>query len=92
MMEISQQQMIRSLGLVMAFALRVLFGGGGEEGGDNQEEPTQGLEQCLEGCGDGCPPPDSRICGSNGERYCNSCVMQCYGVEAAMDPSICEES
>ncbi len=48
-----------------------------------------GVEACLEECGVGCPAPEFQICGEDGERYCNECVMGCFGVAPADDPSLC---
>lgn len=50
---------------------------------------TADVEGCLLGCGVGCPAPEFQICGADGELYCNSCYMNCYGVQPAADPSLC---
>ncbi|RJO68107.1 MAG: hypothetical protein C4523_07780 [Myxococcales bacterium] len=44
---------------------------------------------CAADCPDGCPAPEYRFCGEDGELYCNECVMACYGVAEADDPSTC---
>ena len=50
---------------------------------------TADVESCLLACGVGCPAPEFQICGADGELYCNSCYMNCYGVQPAADPSLC---
>jgi len=50
------------------------------------------LEDCLFACPIGCPSPEYWPCASDGQKYCNECIMGCYGVEPASDPAICEQS
>lgn len=45
-------------------------------------------EQCLASCGDGCPAPEFQTCASDGQRYCNECVIGCKGLTKA-DESKC---
>ncbi len=47
-------------------------------------------EQCLDECPVGCASPENRICASNGEKYCNTCAIECYGLTEAED-SVCED-
>ena len=60
-----------------------------DTGSDTTVADTMDVEACLLDCGVGCPAPEFQICGADGERYCNSCYMNCYGVQPAGDPSIC---
>jgi hypothetical protein len=62
--------------------------GSDSENSDEGEEPT--LEECLESCEDACPAPDQRVCASDGERYCNTCVLSCHDLEVADDASTCD--
>jgi len=50
------------------------------------------LQVCLESCGAGCPAPEFQPCATDGERYCNTCTMACYGLDEADDPSVCDAS
>lgn len=54
------------------------------------DDTSANVEECLLGCGVGCPAPEFQICGSDGQRYCNSCYMDCYGVVPATQPSVCD--
>ncbi len=47
------------------------------------------LESCLENCGDGCIPPGGLLCASDGNLYCGTCELACYGVTEA-ERSHCE--
>ena len=49
------------------------------------EECVDEVEACLEECGLGCPHPAYMICGSDGESYCNECVLECYGLTRVSD-------
>src|SRR5690606_37758127 len=51
------------------------------------DEPD--VEACVNDCGIGCPAPQFQTCGEDGQRYCGTCVMACYGVEEADDRSVC---
>ncbi len=53
---------------------------------NNQESE---LEKCLDACPDACPAPEERLCASDGERYCNECVIDCHGLEIEQDESQC---
>ncbi len=44
---------------------------------------------CAEACGVGCPAPEYMLCGEDGALYCNTCLMDCYDVAEADDPSLC---
>ena len=48
-------------------------------------DPTE----CLLACGIGCPAPEFQPCGLDGQLYCTTCVMGCYGVTPADDPAVC---
>ena len=48
------------------------------------------VEDCLFGCGVGCPAPEFQICGTDGNLYCNSCYMGCLGIAPASQRSVCE--
>jgi hypothetical protein len=50
--------------------------------------PTE--QECLAECGEACPAPELQPCASNGQRYCNECVIACYGLSVASDSSTCE--
>jgi len=50
---------------------------------------NNGEAACLEACGDGCPAPEFWVCASDGETYCNACVIGCYGLTVAADPQTC---
>ena len=50
----------------------------------------QAEEECIAACGDGCPAPEFQICASDGERYCNDCVVGCKGLTTAEDASSCD--
>ena len=54
------------------------------------DDTSGGLEACLFACGVGCPAPEFQICGTDGQLYCNSCYMDCYGVATASQPSVCD--
>jgi hypothetical protein len=41
------------------------------------------VDACLFACGVGCPAPEFQLCGTDGELYCNECIMGCYGVALA---------
>ncbi len=46
------------------------------------------VDSCVADCPLGCPAPSSRPCASDGERYCNACVIECHGLTEA-DDSVC---
>ena len=50
--------------------------------------PSKGVQACLRACGDGCPAPVGQPCASDGRRYCNECVITCYGLSVA-PPETC---
>jgi len=50
---------------------------------------TEPIDPCIQQCGVGCPAPEYWICGENGQLYCNECYMNCFDVQIASDPSIC---
>jgi hypothetical protein len=52
---------------------------------------TSGEEQCIEDCGDGCPAPEFQPCASDGQRYCNECVIACKELTVADDAATCGE-
>ena len=56
----------------------------------SMEPPVCDVEQCLMECPLACPAPEYQICGADGNLYCNTCIMDCKGVEEADDPSICD--
>lgn len=47
------------------------------------------VQACLDACPVGCPGPGDQPCASDGEYYCNECVIECYGLEV-VDASFCE--
>ena len=46
-------------------------------------------DACLAACGVGCPAPEYQLCGNDGQLYCTSCQMGCYGMTEATDPAVC---
>ncbi len=46
------------------------------------------IEDCLAGCGVGCPAPEFQPCASDGNFYCNTCIIGCYGLDV-LDPVSC---
>jgi len=54
-------------------------------------ENNTGIQTCLNECPTGCAAPEYRICASDGERYCNLCVIGCYGLTKA-ENSFCESN
>lgn len=48
------------------------------------------VEACLQECGVGCPAPEFQPCATDGNRYCSTCIMDCYGLDEADDPSFCD--
>ena len=48
-------------------------------------------EECITACGDGCPAPEFQICASDGELYCNDCIIECKGLTAEDDQTSCTE-
>jgi len=50
------------------------------------------VDSCLEACGYGCPAPEYWVCGEDGNFYCNTCYMNCYGVQEASNRTICEST
>lgn len=66
--------------------------GSTDVGGDTADaspDVSDDVEACLMACGVGCPPPDFWLCASNGERYCNDCIIGCYGLTVASD-AVCD--
>jgi hypothetical protein len=61
--------------------------GSGLDGGDDSD--ADALDACLMACGVGCPAPEFQPCASDGARYCNTCIIACYGLTEAA-PSVCE--
>jgi hypothetical protein len=58
---------------------------------DTNIDDTNGdVEDCLFGCGVGCPAPEFQICGADGQLYCNSCYMGCLGIAPASQRSVCD--
>jgi len=55
-------------------------------------DDTDPINQCIEACGVGCPAPEYWLCGSDGNFYCNDCIMACYGAERAEEQNICLSS
>jgi hypothetical protein len=41
---------------------------------------TETEEQCIESCGEGCVAPEFQPCASDGNTYCNECVIECKGL------------
>jgi hypothetical protein len=62
---------------------------GGDLAARGGNEHAVSVEECLAACGEGCPAPEARVCASDGERYCNSCVIECHDLAVAED-STCE--
>ena len=56
----------------------------------NVDDTDVDVEDCLFGCGVGCPAPEFQICGTDGNLYCNSCYMGCLGITPASQRSVCE--
>ena len=52
-------------------------------------QEDQSVQQCLDECGVGCPAPEYLICASDGQKYCNTCVIECYGL-TVVDQSTCQ--
>lgn len=51
---------------------------------DNLCQPVEDIDTCIIGCPVGCSEyPSGWICGSNGNLYCNECILSCYGFETA---------
>ncbi|MCX6746672.1 MAG: eight-cysteine-cluster domain-containing protein [Candidatus Pacearchaeota archaeon] len=48
------------------------------------------IQTCLDKCPIGCPSAEYRICASDGQKYCNTCVIECYGL-TEVDNSLCED-
>jgi hypothetical protein len=48
----------------------------GTDAGQNGSDG--GMQACFDACGVGCPAPAYWVCGSSGDRYCNSCIAGCY--------------
>ena len=69
------------LALLVCLTLVGLLGVGCES---EDSEPS-----CIEDCGDGCPAPQSQPCASDGQRYCNACVIQCKGL-TVVEESRCQ--
>ena len=57
---------------------------------DDTADTNVDVEDCLFGCGVGCPAPEFQICGTDGNLYCNSCYMGCLGIAPASQRSVCE--
>ena len=45
---------------------------------DDTADTTVDVEDCMLGCGVGCPAPEFQICGTDGNLYCNSCYYWYY--------------
>lgn len=50
---------------------------------------NEAIQVCLDECPVGCTAPEYRPCASDGERYCNICTIECYGLQEVND-SFCE--
>jgi hypothetical protein len=48
------------------------------------------VDGCYMACGLGCPAPEFQPCGTDGERYCNECIMECDGIGLADTTFECE--
>jgi hypothetical protein len=57
---------------------------------DDTTDTSVDVDECLFGCGVGCPAPEFQICGSDGNLYCNSCYMGCLGIAPASQRSVCD--
>lgn len=44
------------------------------------------LDECIAECDDDCT---NQVCADNGERYCNSCLIECYDLEVSDDETVC---
>jgi hypothetical protein len=56
----------------------------------NTADTNVDVDDCLFGCGVGCPAPEFQICGTDGQLYCNSCYMGCLGIAPASQRSVCD--
>lgn len=56
----------------------------------NINDDSTSKNECINQCPLGCPAPADRICASDGEKYCNSCVIECKGL-TEMNNSYCEK-
>ena len=56
----------------------------------NVDDTDVDVDDCLFGCGVGCPAPEFQICGTDGNLYCNSCYMGCLGIAPASQRSVCD--
>ncbi len=57
---------------------------------DDTTDTSVDVEDCMLGCGVGCPAPEFQICGTDGQLYCNSCYMGCLGIAPASQRSVCD--
>jgi hypothetical protein len=57
--------------------------------GDIGDDTNDATLSCIEACGDGCPAPEFQLCATDGQFYCNQCVLDCYGLEEAASPVEC---
>ena len=57
---------------------------------DDTADTSVDVEDCMLGCGVGCPAPEFQICGTDGQLYCNSCYMGCLGIAPASQRSVCD--
>jgi hypothetical protein len=72
--------------LVWALSGTLIACGGDDD--DDDGDDKQGVEACIQACGEGCPAPEYWVCASDGDRYCNECVIDCYDLTVA-DDSTC---
>jgi len=49
------------------------------------------IESCISQCPTGCAAPENRICASDGEKYCSTCIIECYGLTVANN-SFCSKN
>lgn len=60
-----------------------------DDNSDTSVDVDPDTEDCLLACGLGCVAPEFAPCGVDGNLYCSTCEMDCYGIEEAADRSIC---
>ena len=73
----------------LAAATAACGSAGGDIYGSGDADDEQIVDECLDQCGVGCPAPEYQICASDGQMYCNTCVIDCYGLTVAAD-GICQ--
>lgn len=52
--------------------------------------PNPNEAACIDECLPGCPVPEEQPCASDGNRYCNVCVINCKNFFVEPDFSLCE--